>query len=572
MESHSASQQFTTSRYPMDMPPEIWIEIFILSLPSLDRAQVSQKVALARVCRLWNDIIQSSPTLWAGVSIMDQIGYVRKSLLKSGQSPIDIYGACVYSSGCRSGGTCCQFIREVNRHAQRWRHVTLHVMFDSGYAPSCNLFPLLKSLKLCSSPGLPTGEEYLALLNSTRTPYLRELSLVQPQIAHSNISLSPNLSKLTIISSLLSSSELLSILKDCPNLSTLHLGRFRANDELVSRADDASMVELTALQRLDLRHTPVGFARNLLQGLRLPEDCTMALELRLDDATVPMSFWDNPLSLYHERSQSASQIDQITITASAGGRGGAQIVVGGCRRSVNLWLDSLRHVKDALEWLGIDTESNNGASQFEPSFMDLVAPKNRPIGTLDFFNHYDQCLDLKNLAPILSLQCITRIKTTSIQCRPPLKALISYISKPEPVTTGSPLGPEHDGAKNHRTKAWSLPNLRELAMEVPMYDEEWKRAIEVVKGRSGQRILEEPARLKRIEFTYKSDDARTIYEDPREYSLHFTDSEWKRLSQLVEVMDDDAEFFWRGLRISGNGEVDKRVTGIIVEGVCVWPS
>ncbi|KAG8915381.1 hypothetical protein FRC01_003682, partial [Tulasnella sp. 417] len=546
----------------MEIPPEILIEIFMLSLPSLDLAQAPQKTVLARVCRLWNAIVQSSPTLWSRISVEDKIGYVRESLLKSGESPIDVHGACRYSLPCRRRDICYQFMREVNRHAQRWRHVTLHVVSEKGYAPSCNRFPLLQSLRLLSTEGVPIEQEYLVLLNSSQTPYLHELSLVHPQIVHWSTPLSPNLSTLSITTSLLSSSILLSILNHCPNLTVLNLHRFQAKNEAVSRADYSPIVDLTALQRLELRGASFDFAGSLLRGLRLPEDCAMSLELRLDDVTVPTSFWDHPPLLCQEKSRSASQIDHITITASAAGSSGTQIVVGGRRRSVNLWLRSPRHVRDALEWLGLNTESNNGAPHFEPSFMSLVASDNRPIATLDFFNHYGYHIDLENLAPILSLQHIARIKTTSIRCGRPRKALLSYLSKPQPpiqnsVTAGSP-----PGAQNHRRKTWSLPNLRELVMEVPVYDEEWKMVIEVVKGRSGKHILcngpGEPAGLKRIEFTYKSDDVRTMYEDPREYSLHFTESEWKSLLQLVEVMDDDAEFFWRGLRISGKGELDKR--------------
>ncbi|KAG8915380.1 hypothetical protein FRC01_003681 [Tulasnella sp. 417] len=323
----------------MDIPPEIWVEIFMLSLPPLDLPQAPQKVALVRVCRLWNAMVESSPTLWSGISIRDKIGYVQKSLLKSGESPIDVYGACTFSTphvGCYHVGACRQFMREVNRHTQRWRFVTLHVMSEGGYAPSCDLFPLLRSLRLNSTAGLPTGKEYLVLLNSSQTPYLHELFLDHPQPANWNISLSPNLSKLSIHYSLPSSSELLSILKDCPKLAILDLYLFTLNDEVISRADYASIVNLTALQRLELNNTSVGFAGNLLQGLRLPEDCDIALKLRVERVRVSTSFWNRPLSHYQDRFQSAGQINPMKITASAEKRGGALIGVRGYRWNVEL--------------------------------------------------------------------------------------------------------------------------------------------------------------------------------------------------------------------------------------------
>ncbi|KAG8910743.1 hypothetical protein FRC01_006157, partial [Tulasnella sp. 417] len=524
MESHIASQQPTTFRHPIDIPPEIWVEIFMLSLPTLDHAQAPQKAALALVCRLWNAMIESSPTLWSGISIRDKLGYVQKSLLQSGESLIDIYGVCPYTSldtDCRSGGTCWQFMREVHRHAQRWRHAAVHVVSKKVDAPSGNLFPFLRSLDLYSTEKLPTGEEYLVFLNSSQTPYLRALSLVYLPLDRWNISLSPNLSKLSIATSLLSSSELLSILKNCPNLASLNLGRFQANVEVVSGAEFAPTVELNALQEFKLRATSVSFAGNLLKGLRLPKDCTIALILRMNNRTMFASPWNTPLSHYHERFQPFSRIDPIIITASATSTSSTQIVVGGYRWNVELWLPSSHHIKGALEWFGINTEINKGTSHFEPSPVDSVAPNNRPMVTLEFRTYSHNEIQLRNILPILSLQCITKIKATSFRYFRPLADLISYLSKPQPVIQGSvatvsSVRPEDDGVTVRPSNAWSVPNLRELVVEVPDSDEIWKAVIDVVKGRSGERVPSEvrgqPARLKRIEFISNSDDVSKMYE------------------------------------------------------------
>ncbi|KAG8920199.1 hypothetical protein FRC01_000877 [Tulasnella sp. 417] len=566
MESHIAFQQSTTSRHPMDTPPELWLEIFMLSLPLLHLAQAPQRAALACVCRSWNAIVQSSPTLWSGISINDKIGHIQRSLLKSRESPIDIYGGCRYAMRCLGDDVCCQFMREVNRHARRWRHVTLHIVPTKGYAPSYNLFPSLQSLTLISIKGVPTGEEYIALLDSSQTPYLRELFLVRPQLAHWNISPSANLSKLAITHSLISSSELLSILKDCPNLAILRLLFSKA---VSSRADSAPVVELAALQELELCNTSVFFAGSLLQRLRIPDDCAITLKLRARAATGSRFVWNHPLLLYHERFRRASQIDPMTITADAKSIRGAQISIVGCRCNVELNLNSLDRIKDALEWLGINTESNDGASHFGPPPVDLIAPNSRQIATLELWpeDTYDN-IDFRNLAPIFSLQCITKIKATSFHHSRPLMDLISYLSKPQSrihpsVTTRSALSSDNGGAENDPSKAWSVPNLRELVMEVPKYDEVWKAVIDLVEGRSGEHIPSEvlgnPAHLKRIEFMDKSDDVSIMYKDAREdgIGLHLEKGEWKRLVQLLEFMDDDAELFWRGLRISGNGEGTK---------------
>lgn len=172
-------------RQPGSLPTEILIEMFLLSLPPLNFAQAPQKTTLALVCRLWNAVVDSTPVLWSGVSTTDSITYVRRSLLKSGECPIDVYGNRTKPEvrrgpfeGPSCDGVCCKFLAAFGSHAQRWRHVALKIWCQRKFTPSIATFPSLLSLELHSGNYSPIDDEYLPLLNGASTPHLRELRLL----------------------------------------------------------------------------------------------------------------------------------------------------------------------------------------------------------------------------------------------------------------------------------------------------------------------------------------------------------------------------------------------------------
>ncbi|KAG8893107.1 hypothetical protein FRC01_013773, partial [Tulasnella sp. 417] len=443
-------------------------------------AQAPPKTALALVCRFWNAVVESTPTLWTKISISDTIPYVRKSLLKSGELSIDVYGA--HPDPGRTGfvheAAGCQFLQEVNCHARRWRHVTLPVMSEEGYAPSITSFPFLESLELHSKQYSSVREEYVSLLNKARTPYLREALVHTALLMRWDISFPPTLSKLEIQNFLPSPAELLSVLAGCPNLTVLRLGDLFPRDNEGMGSGDAAVpaVELAALQELELHDVSAPKARALLAHLRLPEDCAISLGLRVPLDLAPAAvFWTPALSLYHKRFQRTGQIHHVTAFVTLDGLLSPSVRIEGWRWVVNLSLHFESQIIDALEWSGINPQDNGVMPQIEPSPIDSVAPNNMPIITLEVVNTNITNSKLDHLDPIRRLQCITRIDGKSLLSLEAQYCVLSYLCEPPIVVrtmyrdVGSELNAQGDPAQNPSVfaRTWAFPCLRELVLPLP---------------------------------------------------------------------------------------------------------
>lgn len=297
-------------RQPFVLPTEIWLEIFMLALPPIDLAQAPQKTSLALVCRLWNAIVEATPILWSRITIVDTIPYVRKSLSKSGECPIDIYGVTqleTTASDLECNCICCQFIQEVQLHSQRWRHVALQVKCPERFAPSVKVLPLLESLKLYSNRRTLARNRYFTLLERATTPRLREVLLQPAPLARWDISLSSSLLKLDIQNTTHFgplSAPLLSILAACPNLTVLRLRKILTrlpwDDDDVSNPPGAlPIVKLAALQELTLDDNWAQLANDLLQQLRIPEECTIFLKALILGQNPSTSFLDPVVACCH---------------------------------------------------------------------------------------------------------------------------------------------------------------------------------------------------------------------------------------------------------------------------------
>ncbi|KAG8913989.1 hypothetical protein FRC00_001130, partial [Tulasnella sp. 408] len=282
--------QTISLRTPL-LPLEILVEIFLLSQPPIHRSQAPHKTALALVCRFWNNVIESTPVLWSKISIADELTYVRKSLIKSGKFPIDIYGANPDPIHSLSPDHWFNFLREIKRHAERWRHVVLRVMGEDEPDPTVTALPFLESLELRSNHYPSVHNQYPAWLNSARRPRLRALLLHSLKIFRwEDVSFSLGLTKLDIQNfnqSGPSSSELLSILTTCPNLAILRLHYVDSrpeDDDAEDHIYTTPIVDLASLQRLNLEDVSEQLARDVLARLRVPEDCLILVR-----CTIPNS-------------------------------------------------------------------------------------------------------------------------------------------------------------------------------------------------------------------------------------------------------------------------------------------
>ncbi|KAG8974550.1 hypothetical protein FRC05_007182 [Tulasnella sp. 425] len=526
-------------------------------------------MTLALVCRRWNDIIEGTPILWSRISFEDTPSYVQSSLRKSAKSPIDVYGVCSNSESSPwwDHDYCCiPLFQEVRRQSNRWRRVVLQVVDEEQpveLAPTHS--PYLEFLGLFSEDEDVESSAYHTLVNSSRTPRLRELILDHIGFARWDISFPPTLSRLTIQKSPISPRQILAVLAASPNLTIFRLSG-SCVPETNEGALDSTLVELTSLRKLTFIEVENDVIRDVMARLKLPSDCKVSLKCELDDRDSKASFLDPAFSRHRETFQRVGEFIRVRISLQSSE---INVILQFLRWDIILRLPDPPAVLDVLEWFGISTNETAAASQWENLPISWIRPfSNIPI-SLELCDYSP--FDLNHMNPLLNLGCITRIKLTSMTSYD-YDEVLSYLAEPlvppSPAmtlttTSQEPAGNSGSGAAmQHLTEtlSWPFPGLCELALQ--RSDEDVLRAVmEFVKGRSssrvglghnravagGSRAAQVPARLKRVELDEQGD---TSPKCECRICLRSGLEAWQRaLLDLLETLDEDAQVFWFGRRI-----------------------
>ncbi|KAG8920701.1 hypothetical protein FRC01_000632 [Tulasnella sp. 417] len=561
--SNSTDQPNPPLRQLFFVPSEVWVEIFMRSLPPLSRAQAPQKTSIAIVCRFWNAIVESTPILWTRITIVDGMPYVLRSLSKSGDCPIDVNGvfeadAKVFYTGCT--GICCRFIQEVQLHSRRWRHVALQV---KRCRPSATVFPSLKSLRLCANPGLLVSDEYLALLDPSNTPHLRELSLYGTRLSRWDIPFSSTLLKLDIHNSGPSgplSVELLSIISACPSLTLLRLRKIQprpaSEDDNVD--DSRSIVELAALQELILESCSSRLITDLLQQLRLPEGCNVSLQrVTISGPSASTSFLDPVLASCRGGFQRGEKVDEMTVIF---GSVGFHLAVFSQRWAINLEIQQVCAFRDALQWFGARVKNTDSLSGGKDGTAGIATTNDPPV-----FLKFSSCIDIPpieidspSFTGIADLECINKIKAVRL---PPeeLLSLLSYLSQSEHPDYPTRIAncSSDPGAHEDTTRLWPFPGLSKLMVK-GMREDVLKAVIEVVKSRWSGAVtggeLKGRARLKRIEFVDRCDEV--IRSEEPLLASETKKAQRDLLLELLRGLGEDAKVFWGGKRVTKTALMD----------------
>ncbi|KAG8974553.1 hypothetical protein FRC05_007185 [Tulasnella sp. 425] len=573
-EAFTASfQRHPTFRLSKLVPQEILVEIFLLSLPPIYHGQAQHRTSLELVCRLWNDIIETTPMLWSQISFKDGPSNAKRSLLKSAESLIDVDANCKHIGNpyWREGHDQCHHLfREVERHSERWRSIELR-KDDVGETFTLGPIytPFLESVRLRSDLKVIADDGYLTLVTSACAPRLRELFLDGTEFARWDISFAPTLSHLVLQNIRISSTQILTVLAATPNLTVLHLFQFDGWESDDSMPDSA-LVELASLREVTFRGIRAGVVRNIMAKLKFPSDCKVSLQCDVYYQDPRASFLDPALSQYRETFQQVGEIIQARIMVPASG---VQLVLRYIRWEIVLVLSNGRATLDTLEWFGITANTSVAASDLEDSPINSIPlPSSIPL-SLELVSHTLAVL-LQRVNPLFNLKCINRIKLGNVWSSDKYNELFSYLAKPQvprsSATTASTTNQEPGDnrvsgpAMQNVAETWPVPGLCELA--VPSSgDHALRAAMKFVKARwpssgvglgrnraaSGRSpATRVPARLKRVEFGREGD---TFPEN----ALPSDVKAWPRaLRDLLETLDEDVQVFWWGKRISKTGTMD----------------
>ncbi|KAG9043776.1 hypothetical protein FS837_009134 [Tulasnella sp. UAMH 9824] len=297
------------------------------------------------------------------------------------------------------------------------------------------------------------------------------------------------------------------LLAGCPNLAILRLydiflPRQQLDDESRSRTSSAlAVVELAALQNLELSNVPARLGQGLLEHLRLPAECRVSVRCHISDSSPSVSFLSTAL-LHHGIFHRGENTDQATISIADHPRG-FRLIVALQRWRMSLRLNGAEAVKDALEWFGISTEDGNTSPHSGNSQMPLVASRNASV--MLRLGRYAPNVDLDLLATISGFRCITGTEIDGL-CASAQAAFFKYISEPgdssRPTTSVMDPVPKDAEAKTRTTMAWPFPGLREMVLK-NLDADVVNGLVNAIQSRSGDNGSsgggpEIPARLKRI--------------------------------------------------------------------------
>ncbi|KAG8952742.1 hypothetical protein FRC04_003665 [Tulasnella sp. 424] len=360
------------------IPAELLATILYYALPPETEAQQDARKTLASVCRYWNIVVNSSPTLWSAISHRDPLGSISTSLAKSQEAGLDVYGAwggLPYNASLKmlAGQVRSQraFWTLVSSHRRRWRSIGLQFFappnHSFGLGPAAA--PLLEHLSLSMSSKVWFTREPLDLFEGP-IPRLLRLFLDTVPLRWSSLS-APNLSilHLTNIGNLGPHlSQLYDILTTCPNLTEMNLESIPSL--AASRPLDPPLpVELRRLRVLVFKSISASAVQWLLEGLRVPAECSVSLHGRVEghpkDSLFPSHLPDLP-------TKCLSKASHIVIVVQ---EGFVRLYSDGLW-SLNLTLDDMNVIREVLLWLDVTEVSPHAeAIPIEMEWSDDVHPK-----------------------------------------------------------------------------------------------------------------------------------------------------------------------------------------------------
>jgi hypothetical protein len=284
---------FSSSSHVVRLPPELVSEIF-LATPFEDRAAM-RKVYL-QICSVWRRIAISTPRLWTTISLVliehkfdTQMSYIRTLCERAGQLPVSI---SLYSDDNHSLRAKCSInqnpIPTLTPYVSRIKDLSLSLSetgAESFYQLPEGSLPLLES---CAIEVYANDEIVGRFFPTTALKYasrLRRLSLDDKWGDPSLLRLPSHLVYLCIKSAL-TPSNLIDILRQCPNLE--ELAQVKLTLSAPNYAGD--VIALPRLRGLDFcARRPWHPNDTFFQRFTVPSLRELKLLIEDDGALLPMS-------------------------------------------------------------------------------------------------------------------------------------------------------------------------------------------------------------------------------------------------------------------------------------------
>ncbi|KAG8913986.1 hypothetical protein FRC00_001127, partial [Tulasnella sp. 408] len=313
-----------------------------------------------------------------------------------------------------------------------------------------------------------------------------------------------------------------------------------------------AVVELSALQELELNVIQYPHLREILKRLRIPEECIVSLTpLRSSIDSSPPKYLLTPTFWQHrERFQNT----EVTLTLAPL----SFILLAICQRwrIVLNWGSTLDAIRDVLQWFDISMKESTILSSRSDTLQAASTISNSGAITLKLEKgDYIFNVESRDLAPLSDCQRISRIEFHGFDASE-LASLLQYLSgredpdqPPKVVDNAHSGGSEQPGSKRQTTRVWPFPRVSELVLE-GMDADAMRALLGAIKSRSGDGATAGapgmPARLKRVEL---DDDEELGWGLEENQGVDAHEAE-RLLLEILDALDDDAELIWKGKRFS----------------------
>ncbi|KAG9020231.1 hypothetical protein FS837_008418, partial [Tulasnella sp. UAMH 9824] len=367
------------------LPNEILVRILRISMDRKDVGQAWQRSKLASVCRRWLVLVDGSPELWTTITSRDDLTSVSRSLVKSGNSKLDILGDWCNFNPIMDQQRLLAFLELVIGHCERWRSLDLQLpVRQIGYRHVLYT-PNLEYLSLVDV----SGESIVAALPPFPIPLagmarLRYLHLDRVSIRWDGIT-TPLLSTLilkNIYTLAPPLSQLFDFLSNCPRLATLCISNVGPNG--ISPTDSVNIPHLRDVTLISMPRSVVECIMHVLYGPPYPSENREGLPL--DRSGHPSA--DNVSFTTAKRV--VLGVSHILIKKNVNS---IRLILNG-RYKLELGMVDMRAVQDMLLWFHSATTSCD--EKMPPVRLEW-----------DDENYISEINDLR---PIATSSCITYLK------------------------------------------------------------------------------------------------------------------------------------------------------------------
>lgn len=333
------------------LPEEIFLEVVRLCIsPDMP---LRNRIALTWVCRRWKTILEGAASFWSRISAADGFPCIQKALHLAKGVPLDL----VYSDKGHgvSRGT---FFNEVGDRIAQWR--SLVAEFDGWSTPSplANLgtiaAPKLVFLQLVNT--MVTGNSTIPITlfgGAPAPPSLKNLHITLIPVSVAPLHLS-GLKSLTLQGvQTVSTTDILRILVDSPEIQTLHLASLwsldRPKPQTLHSESAPTLIRLSALCELLLEDVPPSVTRYLLSIINTPNLHT--LKLICDDSGRMASEILTQDTFHLIPVLATMTTDAQEIDVSLSGYYHYHILVG--RLVLGGWMEDppTNHVRSTVDWI-----------------------------------------------------------------------------------------------------------------------------------------------------------------------------------------------------------------------------